>query len=227
MDLQEFPTVEAWTAESVKWLTDCIREDIKAHGQCVLGLSGGKTPKVVLQELAKAQGIDWHHVLLFLVDERCIAATDPESNQHLLEEVLLSHLEVKPRVIVPDTTLEPEACAKDYDAKLKTFLANNEADILVLGMGTDGHIASLFPPLGEECFGSDTVVHTTTDKFPVHDRISATLPVLSGSKRQLLLLQGKEKQATLQQMTSDAENPKRWPLQAIEKLGKLRVHLVY
>ena len=197
-------------------LSKQIQFFIKEHGNCLIGLSGGSTPKPVYQMLAKEKGIDWGRVTLFLVDDRYVPSTHEDSNQHLVRTTLLQHLHVQRHVIFPHTHLPLEECVTNYDERLSEVLIKDTADIVVLGMGDDGHIASLFPPVTEEAFEPELfAIHTTTERFNVRDRISVTLPVLVKSKMSVFLLKGEEKQRVWDTMISDKRDSRRWPAQSV------------
>ncbi len=224
MSLTTFSSADEWQQDSVRWLKERIERSVEERGCCVLGLSGGGTPKPVYAALATAVQ-DWSSVTVFLVDERCVPATDAASNHALLLEHFYSLIKnAKPTLILPDTQLEPTLCALRYDKQLRELFAAGPADAVVLGMGNDGHTASLFPPLADNCFGPALAVHTVTDSFVVHDRISVTLPVLTQSRAQLLLLQGADKADTWKRMLEDGADERRWPLLALAKQGTMAVH---
>jgi 6-phosphogluconolactonase len=197
-------------------LSKQIQFFIKEHGNCLIGLSGGSTPKPVYQMLAKEKGIDWSRVTLFLVDDRYVPSDHSDSNVNLINTALLSHLHEKPHVIFPHTHLPLEECVTNYDDRLSEVLMKDTADIVVLGMGDDGHIASLFPPLTDEAFEPELfAIHNTTERFNVRDRISVTMPVLVKAKIAVFLLKGEEKKRVWDTMINDKRDSRRWPAQAV------------
>ncbi|MBT3834797.1 6-phosphogluconolactonase [Candidatus Peribacteria bacterium] len=196
----QFQKIEAdsediFVNESIALLTNKINKCISEKGECSLGLSGGSTPRKVYEELGK-QDIDWSKVIVFLVDDRYVPRDHEDSNQKLVDETLLKNAE--PKIIFPDTSLEIEKCIEDYEKRLPS-----EADIVVLGMGGDGHIASLFPgdidALTEE---NKKVLHTTTDSFAVKDRITVTMPFLKSAGTIIFLIKGEDKVKVFNKMTS-------------------------
>lgn len=124
---------------------------IAARGRFAVALSGGSTPKAMLTLLAEviyARKVDWRHTHLFWSDERCVGPEDPESNYGMTRKILLSG------ALVPDANvhrmmgeLEPHMGALDYSLRLRSFFDVNPPpfDLIYLGLGPDGHTASLFP----------------------------------------------------------------------------------
>lgn len=196
---------------SVTILAAKIAVTISARGHCVLGLSGGSTPRPVYEALEKERGIDWSAVTIFLVDERCVPADHHESNQRMIREIF-------PRrtIIAPDTALPAAACADEYDQHLRTlFLTKGFPDIVTLGLGEDGHTASLFPPVPDEAFGERFAIHTRTKQYVSPDRITITIPVLTRATTTILLLSGEPKRIVWEEMIAAIDDTHRWPMKAI------------
>lgn len=212
----ETATSEEFTLRAVAFIADVIRSSIATRNRCLLGLSGGKTPAPVYESLGKEPDIDWSKVWIFLVDDRFIRRDSPLSNQFLLRSTLLRTATIpESQILCPDTSLALPACIDEYDRVITAALGKNAPDLLVLGMGQDGHIASLFPPLSAEALGSRAVIGTTTDSFDVPKRISLTLPALQKSRGALFLLSGSEKKRVWEEMMESAEDSKRWPAKGI------------
>jgi 6-phosphogluconolactonase len=236
MDLQliETATPETFVQRSADFLAEAITHATEERGHCVLGLSGGKTPRGVYSALASAMNVEWSRVYLFLIDERCVPADHEESNQRMIRQTLLRYGNVDPveRCVFPDTSLPPAECAADYDKKLRRLFDDvGTADLLVLGMGEDGHIASLFPPVPKEAFGDAYALHTTTPSagsgqaptFAIRDRITVTIPPLHRAHQQCFFLQGQGKKATWDAMMASEEGPERWPAKGVMAFGETTV----
>ncbi len=194
-----------------------VSKAIADHDFCILGLSGGSTPKPIYEALGKEK-LDWSKVWIFLVDDRYVRPDDPNSNQFLLRSTLLKHAPIpESQLIFPDTSLPLPECINLYEQHLKSLLQKGSPDIVTLGMGDDGHIASLFPPLTDDAFGPKLVIHTTTEKFAVRDRISVTMPVLKQAKQSVFLLKGAVKKRVWEEMMESTEDEKRWPAKGIIK----------
>lgn len=195
---------------------------IKDHGFAVVGLSGGKTPMPVYEALAKER-IDWAKVHFFLTDERCVPASDKDSNIALIKHSLLLNIDIpEANIVFPDTDLPLGDCITTYENDLKKLFLKGLPDLILFGIGEDGHIASLFPPVREDK-GLDLVIHTTTETLAVRDRISLTLPVLAKAKTKLFMLTGEKKTAVWNEMLASEEGPERWPAKAILKSGDTEV----
>ncbi|CDI75554.1 Glucose-6-phosphate dehydrogenase, putative [Eimeria praecox] len=176
--------------------------------------------------------IDFSRVSFFLVDERYVPPTHPKSNVRLVMEELFGQevwsdqeaggaMSFRPTAYswphpdfdfsFPDTSLPLEQCIKKYRESLSNLLwRHGGVDLLLLGMGDDGHIASIFPPLSTTQYEAATcpstiVVHSTTDRFDVHDRISVTLQLLAGASRKVFLIKGESKLDTWFRMESSPE----------------------
>src|SRR3989344_4984524 len=213
----------SFACEGVSHMRGVILEAINRGKRAVLGLSGGSTPRAIYEALGQ-ENLDWSKVWVFLVDDRYINADDPKSNQFLLRSTLLKHAPIpESQIIFPDTTLPYEKCIDLYEKHLKDLFKKNPADLVTLGLGPDGHIASLFPPVPEKAFGNHLVMGTTTDRFDVRERISVTLPVLTAAHDAIFFLKGQEKQRAWREMMESPEDERRWPAKALSRATVLMV----
>lgn len=210
------PGQEEFLSTATDWLAGHIVAAIAERGRALIALSGGSTPGPVYRALSTRSEIDWIRVRVLLMDERCVPPVHDESNQRLIRETLLEPAGIPVELCVfPDTALSPDACAAQLEDQVRAALADGPIDVAVFGMGTDGHTASLFPPLSETAFGPGLAVHTVTDTFAVHDRVSLTVPPLAEARAKLLLLTGAEKLHVFEEMIQAPQDPRRWPLQEI------------
>jgi 6-phosphogluconolactonase len=197
-EIIKFPHEDA----AVKALAKCLITDI----QSALGrqdiyrwaLAGGSTPRRLYQYLAQptlAGLLDWSRIHLFWGDERCVPSDDPQSNYHMIKESLLDHVPIPAGNIFPmDGTLDPELAAITYAGAL----GEESLDLILLGMGDDGHTASLFlttPRLREE---SRRVIATKSPLPPVN-RISLSLRAINSARRVIFLVLGEHKAFPLAQ----------------------------
>ncbi len=195
---------------SAQWIAGVLHLATKDGHGAIVGLSGGSTPEPVYTLLAADNSIPWDRVRVFLSDERFVPADHKDSNQAMIRRTLLTRAGAAATLIAPDTSLPLEQCIASYSETLKGI----EPDLVILGMGVDGHITSLFPPVPPEAFGPSDVIHTTTDRFAVHDRISVTFPILERATKRVFLITGKEKSALLEKIEHDSLDPSMLPAQA-------------
>ncbi|PIQ76399.1 6-phosphogluconolactonase [Candidatus Peregrinibacteria bacterium CG10_big_fil_rev_8_21_14_0_10_49_24] len=212
-------TAKEFVTGSVTILEGMINEAILAKGKCILGLSGGSTPRPVYEALGRSTEIDWSKVWIFLIDERYVSSESEDSNSKLIRDSLLAGARIPPMQYKYPADLPLEEWQSEYEATLADLLQGTWPDIAVLGMGEDGHIASLFPPVIKQAQGPELTVHTTTDHFAVHDRVSVTLPVLTKATHKVFLLKGEGKKAVWNEMLQSGEDENRWPAKAILKSG--------
>lgn len=217
---------EEFVQTSVSLLAEKIVTTLDQQEDCIFGLSGGSTPRPVYEQLGMRDDIDWSRVKIYLIDERYIEPHSEDSNQKLVRDSLLAQAGILPEhCYFPDTTLPLDQCVMAYMHSLVDLFAEHAADINVLGMGNDGHIASLFPPVPEYAFGEQVVINTTTDDFAVRDRISVSPLVLMASQAHFLLLKGNEKKAVFEECAAAELDPTRWPLHVALATGKVSVVL--
>ena len=221
MDLERINTTspQEFIDTSVRMLSERIHQNIDEFGRAIIGLSGGSTPRPIYSALGKC-AIPWEKVSLFLVDERYVPATDTDSNQKLVRDTLLATASIpEQNLLFPDTSLPLEDCIHHYELKLAGMLSAGVPHIVTLGMGDDGHIASLFPPVPDAAYGDHLVLHTETDRFAVHDRITTTMIIVGSADRKFFFLKGKDKKMVWEEMMADKEDLSRWPAKAALNLG--------
>lgn len=208
--------IKTFTSEAASFIAKSMRDAIASRGRAFLGLSGGSTPGPVYRALGQTPDIDWPKVWIFLVDDRYIRKDSPHSNQFLIRSTLLQQAPVpESQILFPNTALSIEECLAEYDAVLRSAFDHYVPDLLILGMGPDGHIASLFPPLREDGLSNHIVIHTTTDQFDIPDRITLTFPALQRSREALFLLKGTAKKKLWEQMVGSPDDALRWPAKAV------------
>ncbi len=169
------------------------------NGELSVALSGGSTPAPFFSVLSTNEyrsGISWDRVHFFWTDERCVPPDNPDSNYKLAFDLLLS------KVPLPETNIhripgerDPEEAARIYDRDLKVYFGNQAIprfDLIYLGVGTDGHTASIFP--GETAAESveRAAISVYAEKLGNH-RISLTLPVINNARTVVFLVSGKTK----------------------------------
>jgi len=232
---------DEFVLKGANFLKDHIQSAIKSEGICLLGLSGGSTPKPIYQYLAKnfKNEIDWKKVYIFLVDDRYIEANHKDSNQVMMNESFISeNILPHENILFPDPKLPLQECITQYEIQLKKLfdkIASKRAHIITLGLGEDGHIASLFPTLSDANRTTDKwVIYTTTDRFAVRDRISTTYQVLVPAQTAIFFLKGAAKKPVWDELItafkSKDKKPEiysRWPALPILEAGRTSALLFY
>lgn len=179
---------------------------IAARGAFHLALAGGATPRGLYTLLASPElcrRLDWTRVRLYFGDERCVAPDHPDSNYRMVRESLLDALPAAPQVHRITGELAPEQAAADYAAQLAAHLPDGVFDLALLGLGPDGHIASLFPGSGALDEPQAPVAALYVPHLDAW-RISLTLPLLNRARHLLLLVSGAAKAAVVRQALRDA-----------------------
>lgn len=163
--------------------------------RCSLVLSGGTTPGGIYRYLQNHdKEFNWDHVDFFIGDERCVPEDHEDSNYRMIRETFLDGIGCSAKQLYkPDCTLNPDDAAQDYRHRIDAYLHKRGTfDLVLLGMGPDGHTASLFPGY-PELTEENYMVVATADEGPLapgHRRVTLTLPALNKSDHVLFLLKG-------------------------------------
>lgn len=175
--------------EAAAAAAEVLARAAKAGG--TIALAGGSTPRRAYELTARAAP-DWSGVDVWLSDERCVPPGDPRSNMRLVREALLDRLLAPPRSVHPVRTELPPADAADaYDAELR----GAELDLVLLGLGADGHTASLFPDTPSLREQSRRAVLAEPGLEPRVPRVTLTLPALAAASHIVFLAVGADKAA--------------------------------
>ncbi|MGD8743303.1 MAG: 6-phosphogluconolactonase [Granulosicoccaceae bacterium] len=184
-----YDTADAVAAATVACILDCAQRAIAERGVFRLVLAGGTTPKQAYQQLRGAD-TDWSRWEVFFGDERCLPADDPERNSVMASEALLDHVPVPADNIFPITAEHgAESAAQAYRSVIDLHLP---FDLVLLGMGEDGHTASLFP--GHVHDQNETVHAVHNAPKPPSDRVSLGASALGNTHELLILVTGSGKQ---------------------------------
>jgi 6-phosphogluconolactonase len=182
-------------------LSQQLREAIRSKGQAMLAVSGGKSP-IALFEALRSQALDWAKVTVILVDERCVAPEHADSNTDLVRKHLLQDLAAAAEFIpFFDTLTEPlDDAALDAlvdSANRRLAKLPWPIDVAVLGMGEDGHTASLFPaaPGLDQALRSSGPLAWVRPVNTSHARLTLTLPALLACRELVIAISGQAKQA--------------------------------
>ena len=173
-----------------------LAEAVEAGGSVVV--AGGSTPRKAY-ELAAALDGDWGGVDLWFGDDRCVPADDPRSNQLLVREALLDRIIVHPTVHAIPTELPPDEAASAYDAELQDELL----DLVLLGLGSDGHTASLFPDAPSLDVRDRLAVAAEPGLEPFVERVTLTIPALESGAHVVFLVVGRDKAVAVRRAFAD------------------------
>jgi 6-phosphogluconolactonase len=219
------PDAAALARRAAQYVTEMAEEAVEAQGRARIAISGGSTPKATLELLADPaqpwrSRMPWQKLDLYWVDERSVPPGDTESNYRMTREALLDHVPLKPGQIHRiEGELEPGVAAARYESELRSSFRlegteNPRFDLVQLGMGNDGHTASLFPRTGA-LHELDRLV--AANRVPQRDtwRITLTWPVINRARSVFFLVAGQEKAATLKEVLTGPHDPERLPSQLI------------
>ncbi|MCI0570295.1 MAG: 6-phosphogluconolactonase [Myxococcaceae bacterium] len=194
---------QALVTEAAAWMAQHLTEAVAARGRASLALSGGRSPVPILRALA-ALPVPWEKVDVYQVDERAVPPEHPESNFRMLQETLLELLGARaPRVFRMEAEREDlEAAARDYEALLPAAL-----DVVLLGLGEDGHTASLFP--GAQVLKERTrrVAAVEDSPKPPPRRLTLTLPALEAARALLGVATGQGKRQAVEALRAGGDIP--------------------
>jgi 6-phosphogluconolactonase len=196
---------------------------IAEHGRFTVALSGGSTPRALYERLARpplSDAVDWANVNVFWSDERYVPLDDPESCFRMARETLLAHVPIPAANIYPVPTVggTPEAAAEAYAETLTASFGTETPrfDLILLGMGPDGHTASLFPGQPEVVHPSNKlVVAVHNAPKPPPTRISYTYRVINAAANVIFLVAGADKAATLREVLQGPSDIGRLPSQGV------------
>lgn len=199
-----------------------IRLGLAEEGRFTLMLSGGSTPKSVYAQMARAK-LDWAKVHAFWGDERCVPPDHPDSNYRMGKESLLDRIHLPEENIHRIRGELPAAqAAQEYQEELVAFFGSQERppyfDLILLGMGEDGHVASLFTasPALEESERWVIAVEHKQPPPPMVARVSISLPVINAAKRVILIVSGTAKALLVKQALNPEDEELRLPVQRIK-----------
>jgi 6-phosphogluconolactonase len=191
------------------WIARQAEQVAKARGVCTIALAGGGTPRPVYEALGRSDQLPWDQIDWYFGDERRVAMDHPDSNYHMVLETLFkNHIEALGRTYrMPADAPDLEAAAEHYGRRFP-----EPVDILLLGMGSDGHTASLFPGSPALDVRDRRVVPAESPK-PTHQRLTITPAVIENARTILMLVSGVEKAPMVARALGGALNVKAVPAQ--------------
>ena len=216
-----YNTYESLSNAAAHFFTVAYSRSIAAHDKFTVALSGGNTPKRLYELLATPEfsnNINWKKVFVFFSDERYVSHNNVESNFNMASKALLNHISIpRKNIFAIPVSSSPQKDAFTYEAAVKEITGDKKLafDLILLGMGADGHTASLFP--GTEILSEKK--RLTKEVFLKEKniyRISFTLPLINRAKQILLLVNGKEKEAVLKKVAANRKISKPLPVQLLK-----------
>lgn len=208
MELKILQSADEVARQAALFIADLIKENIAKKGFFTLAISGGRTPWEMIKILAQ-ENLPWEKVYLFQVDERITPEGNPDRNLTQLFNTiqgtrLMTRLNIFPMRVIAEN-LE-EAC-EEYASHIQEVTRNGKLDLIHLGLGSDGHTASLIP--GDAvCEVADRDVALTTSPYQGRQRMTLTYPLINRAEKILWLLTGEEKTEMLQRLlNADQEIP--------------------
>ena len=222
MELRIFKDLDVLSTAAAEIFVRASTDAITTRGRFLVALSGGSTPAGLYQLLASEpyrDQIDWGKTFVFWGDERCVPPDDEGSNYHQAHEILLSHVPVPAgNILRVKGELVPYEASIAYAQSLKDFANPGfdwpRFDLVLLGMGADGHTASLFPGSQIE-IKSPTLAVTADYEGRPANRVTLTSLVLNDARKVLFLVGGWNKAVTLSRVIGDESIPEQLPAQRI------------
>lgn len=207
--IQIFKDADVLADSAAQTFVDLAKQAIADHGYFSVALSGGSTPKKLHKCLAETykNDVDWSKVFVFLSDERFVPPYDELSNYYMANETLLELVPIPDENIFPFVTMDftVEEAAELYETELNRFFTGSVAfDLIMLGLGPDGHTASLFPNQPEVLNPSDSLVVAVHDSpKPPATRLTFSYKLLNQAKNVLFLAGGQNKAEVLKSILED------------------------
>jgi 6-phosphogluconolactonase len=227
-----FPTPEALAQAAAAEVAGALTQAVQDFGEASLCLAGGSTPRRLYEVLAQRHrdSVPWQSVHVFWGDERCVPPDDPASNFALAQTALLSRVPVwQEKVHRMRGEADPAAEAARYSAELTRLFEDQLGegpiafDVVLLGLGPDGHTASLFPHDAALTATAPCVAVAGTTGNPPVPRLTLTLPVLNAAKRVFFLVSGAEKAGVLHAILGDYPEAELYPAAQVAPVqGELR-----
>lgn len=222
-----YKNLEEVSTAAAQFFIDSANQTIAKKGRFIVSLAGGSTPKRMYELLASSafkNTLDWSNIFILWGDERCVPATSPQSNYRMVKEALLNLVSIPENQIFPiNGTLPPSEAASQYETTLKQlFDGPPYTDLCLLGLGNDGHTASLFPKTSILEVNDKWASEVYVEKMETW-RISLTAPFIKASQQIAFLVAGNKKAAILPQVLHGPYLPEQFPSQLIIK-GQSNIH---
>jgi 6-phosphogluconolactonase len=228
-EVRIYPDIELLSHEAAREMVSLVNTVAAEKDSFTIALSGGRTPAVLYQLMAGkySSQIPWDKVHIFWGDERYVPANHADSNFAMASKMLISHISIPAQNIHPvPTELKPiEKAAGAYEQMLKKYFKNSPfpcLDLILLGVGEDGHTASLFP--GDSAIEMHRLVMPVIApaNYPPRDRITLTLPVINSADNVFFIAAGSEKGKVVRSILEDRETARRrYPAAMVQPKGRI------
>lgn len=216
-----YPTLQEVSMAAAELFVQKVSQAVKQRGQCHVVLAGGETPRHTYEIVGASPycaRLPWKDIHMYWGDERCVPAAHHLSNQKMARQSLLNHVPIPPENIHPITYEDsPQQAAEKYELLLRQLLGQThpQFDLILLGLGNDGHTASLFPytdVLQEKESWVSPVYLQEQDMY----RITLTPPILNQGRDILFLISGANKQQVVREVVEGPKDTTRLPAQLIQ-----------
>jgi 6-phosphogluconolactonase len=223
-DIRVAPDLDALSAVAAELVVEKLVRAQADHPRATIALSGGSTPRKLYADLGRhpwRERLDWRRLHVFIVDERFVPPEDDESNQRMIRETLLatSPLPEENFHPMPFILNQPERAAREYEQELVAFFGRDRLpsiDVALMGMGPDGHTASLFP--GTRAVEiEDRWVAATMNPAGPSQRLTLTLPVINAAGTVVYMVAGADKSETVRLIIE--EKPAAFPTSHVGPLS--------
>ncbi|WP_267383703.1 6-phosphogluconolactonase [Cyanobacterium sp. uoEpiScrs1] len=222
--IEVLPNKTALIERSLSLTVEKITDSIQNKGRCSIVLSGGSTPKPLYESLA-TQSLPWEKIHIFWGDERYVSHDHTDSNQRMARQAWLNQISIPAKNIhpMPTGSSDPTIDAQIYEAELKEFFQVVPGefpalDVVLLGMGDDGHTASLFPQTKALDVRDRLITVGNKDGQP---RLTFTIPLINQAHCVIFIVAGENKRPALAQIMSTEANGKTYPSRFIDPQGEL------
>jgi 6-phosphogluconolactonase len=213
---------EELSRDAAELFMDLAGNATRDNGRFTVALSGGSTPRALYKLLSSSdlrERVDWNKIIFFFGDERCVPPDSPESNYRMAYETLLGPLGIDEANVFRWKAEEasPESAAEKYEAELaRSFGTERPAfDLVLLGMGSDGHTASLFPHTAALNEQNRNTMANWVPKLNAY-RLTLTYPALNAAANVIFLVSGSDKAAVLRDVLNGPKRPADLPSQGIQ-----------
>ncbi|ACK65512.1 6-phosphogluconolactonase [Rippkaea orientalis PCC 8801] len=222
--IEVLPDKTALIERSLSLTLEKITTAIEQRGQCTLALSGGSTPKPLYEALAQ-QPLPWEKIHIFWGDERYVPPDHPDSNQGMTRQAWLNHISIPAENIHPMPTAsgDPTLDAQTHETELIQFFQVGIGqfpafDVILLGMGDDGHTASLFPHTEALAVRDRLVTVGNKDGQP---RLTFTIPLINQARCVIFVVAGENKRPALAEIMAEVSDEQAYPSRSIQPQGEL------